>query len=184
MVPLNEPPTAAKTADSQAVWQLGLRFGVGAGVLCALWLLFLQVSGNNPLGPKQLLGELCVPLAAVGGQWLLRRKLAPARLGLGRSVGVGMLVILLAAPVAAVSAWQLARTVGEPLLVLNRAEQLEIIRAEQALRPKEKRSRQFEEYELQQVNALSASRLARGTFFYVLTLGMLGAVPAGIFLRK
>lgn len=185
MAPLNEPPTGfAKTPDSQVVWQLGLRFGVGVGIVCALWLLFLQLTNNNPLGPKQLMGQLLVPLAAAGSQWLLRQKLAPARPGVGRALAVGGLTVLIAAAVAASSVWGLARGAGEPALARNRTEMQEIIRVQQAIRPKEKRNAQFEAQELRQVSALTIGNLASGTFTRVLLLGMLVAVPAGLFFRK
>lgn len=185
MVPLTEPPAGfAKTSDSSAVWQLGLRFGVGAGVVCALWLLFLQLTDNNPLGPKQLMGQLLVPLAAAASQWLLRRQLAPARPGVGRALAVGGLTVLIAAAMAAGSVWGVARGVGEPALARNRAEMEEIIRVQQAIRPKEKRNAQFEAQELRQVSTLTSGNLASGAFTRVLLLGMLVAVPAGLFLRK
>ena len=185
MMPLNELPESRLAASgSRAVGQLALRFGVGAGIACALWLVFLQVTDNNPLGPKQLMGQLLVPLAAAGSQWLLRRTLAPARPGVGRALAVGGLTVLIASAIAAGSVWGLAHGVGEPALARNRTEMEEIIRVQQAIRPKEKRNAQFEAQELRQVAALTIGNLASGTFTRVLLLGLLVAVPAGIFLRK
>ncbi|QKG51584.1 DUF4199 domain-containing protein [Hymenobacter sp. BRD67] len=174
----------AATDAAGLVRRLALRFGVGAGIACASWLLFLQLSGNNALGPKQLLGELLVPMFAAGSQWVLRRKLAPEKPGVGRSLAVGGLTVLLAATIAAASMWSLAHGAGEPALARNRAEQIEIVRVQQEMRAKEKRNQQFEQDELRQAASISVATLARGTFTYVLILGMLGGVPSGLFLRK
>ncbi|QKG55461.1 DUF4199 family protein [Hymenobacter sp. BRD128] len=166
------------------VGQLGLRFGVGAGLVCAAWLLFLQWSGNNPFSPKQIMGLLVVPFVAAGSQWFLRYKLAPARPGVGRTLAVGGLTVLLAASMAAASVWALAHTVGEQELARNRSELIEITKVQQRLRPKEKRNAAFEKQELAQAGALSVNDLARGTFTWTILLGLLLAVPSGIFLRK
>ncbi|MDO7884449.1 DUF4199 family protein [Hymenobacter cheonanensis] len=166
------------------VGQLALRFGAGAGLLCAAWLLFLLWSGNNPFSPKQIMGLLTVPFIAAGSQWLLRRKMAPVRPGVGRTLAVGGLTVLLAALLAALSVWGLAHAVGEPTLAQNRRELIEITRVQQNLRPKEKRNPQFEQQELDQAAALSATDMARGTFTWTVLLGLLLALPSGIFLRK
>jgi hypothetical protein len=185
MVPLNEPPASQPTASGMgAVGRLALRFGVGAGVVCGLWLLFLHFSHNEPFSPKQIMGLLVVPFAAAGSQWLLRRAAAPARPGIGRSLAVGGLTVLLAATIAAGSAWGLAQALGDEALAYSRAELVEITRVQQNLRPKEKRNVRFEQQELAQAQTLSAADLARGTFTWTLLLGLLGALPAGIFLRK
>ncbi len=185
MVPLNElPGSQPAAAGSGAVGRLALRFGVGAGMVCGLWLLFLHFSNNEPFSPKQIMGLLVVPFAAAGSQWLLRQAFAPDRPGIGRSLAVGSLTVLIAATIAAGSTWGLAQVLGDKALAYSRAEMVEITRVQQNLRPKEKRNAQFEKQELQQAASLSATDLARGTFTWTLLLGMLGAVPAGIFLRK
>jgi hypothetical protein len=185
MVPLNEPLRSQPTATGMAaVGRLALRFGIGAGLVCGLWLLFLHFTGNEPFSPKQIMGLLMVPFAAAGSQWLLRREVAPARPGIGRSLAVGGLTVVLAALLAAGSAWGLASALGDKALAYSRAELIEITRVQQNLRPKEKRNAQFEKQEIAQAAALSTADLARGTFTWTLLLGMLGALPAGIFLRK
>ncbi|RYY21095.1 MAG: DUF4199 domain-containing protein [Cytophagaceae bacterium] len=185
MVPLNEPPARQPTATGwAAVGQLALRFGAGAGLVCGLWLLFLYFTGNEPFSPKQIMGLLTVPFAAAASQWRLRRTVAPARPGIGRSLGVGAATVLLAAALAAGSTWGLAEALGDKALAYSRAELQEITRVQQKLRPKEKRNARFEQQELAQAAALSTADLARGTFTWTLLLGMLGALPAGIFLRK
>lgn len=166
------------------VGKLGLRFGIGAGIVCAAWLLFLQWSGNNPFSPKQIMGLLTVPFIAAGSQWVLRSKLAPRRPGVGRTLAVGGLTVLLAALLAAGSVWALAHVVGEPALARNRSELIEITKVQQRLRPKEKRNAAFEKQELDQAAALSIGDMVRGTFTWTILLGLLLSIPSGIFLRK
>ena len=177
-------PEATLPPTGPLIVRLGLRFGVGAGVACAAWLLFLQLSGNNAFGPKQLLGQLLVPLAVAGGQWLLRRTLAPRPPGVGRVLAVGWLTAAIAAMIAGSSVWGLAHGVGEPALARNRAEMMEIVRVQQEVRDKQKRNAQFEAQELKQMAELSTGDLALGTFTRVLLLGVVLAVPSGLFLRK
>ncbi len=179
--------TTARTASSPVaalIVRLGLRFGVGVGIACAAWLLFLQLSDNNAFGPKQLMGQLLVPLAVAGSQWLLRYKLAPQRPGVGRTLAVGWLTAVVAALIAGGSVWGLAHGVGEASLAKNRAEMIEIVRVQQEVRDKRKRNVQFEAQELRQMAELSIGDLALGTFTRVLLLGVVLAVPSGLFLRK
>ncbi|RZJ94445.1 MAG: DUF4199 domain-containing protein [Hymenobacter sp.] len=179
MLPANTTPSGA-----EAVKRLALRFGVGAGIVCGLWLLFLYFTHNEPFSPKQIMGLLVVPFTAMASQWVLRRQLAPARPGAGRTLAVGGLTVLIAALLAAGSTWGLAHVLGDKALAYSRAELVEITKVQQNIRPKEKRNAQFEKQELAQAAALSAADLARGTFTWTLILGMIGAIPAGIFLRK
>jgi hypothetical protein len=88
------------------------------------------------------------------------------------------------AGIAAGSSWALAQALGDKALAYSRAELIEITRVQQKMRPKEKRNAAFEKQELAQAAAISAADLARGTFTWTVLLGMLGALPAGIFLRK
>jgi hypothetical protein len=186
MQPENFRNSASGTPSqaSNLIMRLALRFGVGAGLVCAAWLLFLQFSGNNPFSPKQIMGLLVVPFVAAGSQWLLRRKMAPGRPGVGRTLAVGGLTVVIAALLAAASVWGLAQVVGEPALAQNRRELMEITRVQQRLRPKEKRNAQFEKQELAQAANLSAADMARGTFTWTVLLGLMLALPSGIFLRK
>ena len=130
------------------------------------------------------MGQLLVPLAVAGSQWLLRRMLAPQRPGVGRALAVGWLTAAIAALIAAGSVWGLAHGVGEAALAKNRAEMIEIVRVQQEVRDKQKRNAQFEAQELKQMAELSTGDLALGTFTRVLLLGVVLAVPSGLFLRK
>jgi hypothetical protein len=176
--------SASTPQASNLIIRLALRFGVGAGLVCAAWLLFLQWSGNNPFSPKQIMGLLVVPFVAAGSQWFLRSKMVPVRPGVGRTLAVGGLTVLIAALLAAASVWGLAHAVGEPALAQNRRELIEITRVQQRLRPKEKRNAQFERQELAQAATLSTADMARGTFTWTVLLGLMLALPSGIFLRK
>ncbi len=185
MLPANTTPSGVEeSSGSEAVGRLALRFGVGVGVLSSFWLLFLQLTGNNPFGPKQLLGQLFVPFAVVGSQVLLRRTLAPMLPGVGRALAVGGLTALLAALIAAGSVWGLAKGVDESVLARNRAEMVEILRVQQQETPKEKRNTQQETQQQQRVSRLTVRDLALSTFTRVLLLGMVVGLPSGMFFRK
>lgn len=176
-------PRTLETAPG-LVPRLAVRFGVGTGLVCALWMLGLHLTGNNGFGPKQLLAQLLVPLAAVASEWWLRKQVAPAKPGLGRSLGVGTLTVLFAAVVSASSLVGLAHGVGEPALARNRAEVLEIVRAQQRENPKVQRSEQETRQQLRNVENLTTGGMAISNFTQVLLLGLALAVPGGIFLRE
>jgi hypothetical protein len=185
MLPTNALPSGEEQhSGSEIAVRLAVRFGVGVGVLCSLWLLILQLTGNNPFGPKQLLSQFFVPIAVVLSQWMLRRTVAPALPGVGRSLAVGGLTVLLAAAITAGSVWSLAHAVDESVLARNRAETVEITRVQQESTPKQRRNTKQEALELQRAAKLSISDLAIGTFTRVLLLGMIVGLPSGIFFRK
>ena len=165
--------------------RLALLFGggVGAGV-CGLWLVFLHLTGNNAFGPKQLLAQLLVPLVAIGSEWTLRHRLKPAKPGLGRSLAVGGLTVLIAAVLAAGSMRVLAQAVGDKALVQTRVEAREIAQLQYANTKAEERNPQLHQLNLQQIDRLTVSDLANSTLLRVLVLGLVLAIPAGIFLRE
>ena len=179
-----EPNLPVTKPSVGLVTRLGLRFGVGTGVMCAIWMVGLQLTGNNGFGPKQILAQLLVPLAAVASEWVLRRKLAPEKPGLGRSLGVGTLTALLAALVSAASLVGLAYGAGEPALARQRAEVLEIVRAQQHENAKVVVSPQQRQQQIQRVENMTVGDMATSNFLQVLVLGLVLAVPAGIFLRE
>jgi hypothetical protein len=50
MLPANTTPSELKApSGSNAVGRLALRFGIGAGIVCGLWLLFLYFTNNEHL---------------------------------------------------------------------------------------------------------------------------------------
>ena len=173
-------------ADPNAglVIRMALRLGGAAGLACALWMVALQLTGNNGFGPKQILAQLLVPLVALASEWLLRRRLRPEKPGLGRSLGVGALTALVAAAVSAISLVGLAYGAGEPALARHRAEVLEIVRAQQRENAKVVVPMQQQQQQLQQVRNMTVGDMASSNFLQVLVLGLVLAVPAGIFLRE
>ena len=181
---LELPTPAPNPSATGLVIQLAVQFGVAAGLVCALWMVGLQLTGNNGFGPKQILAQLLVPLAALASEWFLRRRLRPEKPGLGRSLGVGALTALVAAAVSASSLVGLAYGAGEPALARHRAEVLEIVRAQQRENAKVVVPVQQQQQQLQQVGNMTLGDMAASNFLQVLVLGLVLAVPAGIFLRE
>ena len=179
-----EPNLPVADASSGLVTRLGLRFGLGAGLACGLWMVGLQLAGSNGFGPKQILAQLLVPLAALGSEWFLRRQLAPDKPGLGRSLGVGVLTALLAALVSTLSLVGLAEGAGKPALARHRAEVLEILQAQQHENAKVVVPLQQQQQQIHRVENMTVGDMAMSNFLQVLVLGLVLAVPAGIFLRE
>lgn len=167
-----------------SVLRWALRFGVGAGVLYAVWLLGLQLTGNNPFGPKRVLMQFAVPLAVVASQWMLRRSLRPQRPGLRRAVGVGLLTALVGALIAASSLYGLGQSATPEALQRNRTEMLGIARAERDYFVKQGGGEAVYQQRLQQLEQLTIGDVAQSDFSKILLLGLMFALPAGIFLRE
>ena len=168
---------------SGMVGRWALRFGVGAGVLCAVWMLGLHLTGNNAFGPKRILPQFLVPVAAVASQWALRRSVRPSKAGLGRAVGVGVLTAMVAALIAASSLYSLGQSAGPEALRLNRAEMVEIARSQRDYLVKEGGQAAYEQ-QLQQLEHVTMADIARSDFIKILLLGLMFALPAGVFLRE
>ena len=175
---------AIPTVAVGLVRRLALQWGGGAGLACGLWMVGLQLTGNNGFGPKQILAQLLVPLAALASEWFLRRRLKPEKPGLARSLGVGLLTVLVAATISAASVLGLAYGAGEPALARNRAEVAEIVRAQLRENPKVKHSEREVQEQLQNVAQLSAKDLAVSNFTVVLLFGLVLGLPGGIFFRE
>ena len=169
---------------SRLVTGLALRFGIGAGLACVGWMVGLQLTGNNGFGPKQILAQLLVPLAALASEWMLRRQAKPAKPGLGRALGVGTLTALLAAVVSAAGVVGLAYGAGKPALARHRAEVLEIVQAQQRENPRAVVSAAVRQQQVKSVENLTVTEMATSNFLQVLVIGLVLAVPAGIFLRE
>ena len=182
--PTREPDTRDVKMPEGALKQLALRFGLTAGGACVLWMVGLQLTGSNGFGPKQILAQLLVPLAVVASQWLLRKAAKPNKPGLGASLGVGVLTTLLAAAISAVGTVGLAYGAGEPALARHRAEVLEIVRAQQRENPKAVAAPAVQRQQVAQVQQMTVGNMATSNFLQVLVLGLVLAVPAGIFLRE
>ena len=179
-----EPNLPEINPSAGLVLRLALRFGGGGGLACGLWMLGLQATGSNGFGPKQILAQLLVPLAALASEWFLRRAVKPEKPGLGRSLGVGLLTVLIAAVISAGSVLVLAYGAGEPALARNRAEVREIVLAQQRENPKVKRSNQEIAQQMQNVANLTAKDLAVSNFTVVLLFGLALGLPGGIFFQE
>ena len=166
------------------VLRWALRCGVGAGVLYALWLVGLQLTGNNPFGPKRVLMQFAVPIAVVASQLLLRRSVRPAKPGLRRSVGVGLLTALVGALIAASSLYGLGQSASPEALQRNRVEMLGIAHAERDYFVKQGGGEAVYQQRLRQLEQLTIADVARSDFSKILLLGLMFALPAGIFLRE
>lgn len=174
----------ASSSSYRPVVRLALLLGGGVGVVCGLWLVFLHLTGNNAFGPKQLLAQLLVPLAAVGSEWLLRQRVRPAKPGLGRSLAVGGLTVLIAAVLTAGSMGALAQAVGSNALSETKLEAREIAQLQYNGLPEKERNAELHQLNLRQIEALTVNDLVSAAFMRVLLLGLVLAVPAGIFLRE
>jgi hypothetical protein len=164
--------------------RMAVRAGLGIGLVCVLWMVGLQLTGNNGFGPKQIMAQMLVPLVAVANEWWLRQRLKPEKPGLGRALTVGGLTVLIAAVLSAVGTLGLAYGAGEEALARNRIEVQEIARAQQLENPKVKHSEQEIRQQQQNLANLTAEGLAVGTFVRVLLFGMVLALPGGIFFRE
>ncbi|GAA4036221.1 hypothetical protein GCM10022409_21460 [Hymenobacter glaciei] len=182
--PIREADTREVKVPAGAVKQLVLRFGGAAGLACVVWMVGLQLTGSNGFGPKQILAQLLVPLAAVASQWLLRKAAQPNKPGLGASLGVGVLTALLAAVISAVGTVGLAYGAGEPAVAKHRREVLEIVQAQQRENPKAVAPAAVQQQQVEQVQRMTVGDMATSNFLQVLVLGLVLAVPAGIFLRE
>ena len=166
------------------VLRWALRHGVGVGILCALWFVTLHLTGNNPFGPKRLLAEFTVPIAVVASQWALRRSVQPGKPGVGRSLAVGGLTAVLAALIAASSLYSLGQGAGPAAWQRNRAEMQEIARSERDYLVKQGGGETAYQLQLQQLGRLTATDLAQNDFSKILLLGLMFALPAGVFFRE
>ncbi len=183
-IPL-QPRISETTPSAGLATRLAVRAGVGVGLVGVLWMVGLQLTGNNGFGPKQILAQLLVPLVAVANEWWLRQQLKPEKPGLGRSLKVGVLTVLIAAVLSGLGVLGLAYGAGEPALARNRAEVAEIVRVQQRENPKVKRTEaQIRQQEENLAEMTMPQGLAISTFGRVLLIGLVLAVPGGIFFRE
>ena len=180
-----QPTIPGKNPSAELPTRLAVRAGLGVGLICVLWMVGLQLTGNNSFGPKQILAQLLVPLVAVANEWWLRQQLKPEKPGLGRSLKVGLLTVLIAAVLSGVGVLGLAYGAGETALARNRAEVTEIVRVQQQENTKVKRTEtQMRQQEQNLADMTTARGLAISTFERVLLFGLVLALPGGIFFRE
>lgn len=179
-----QPRVSGADSSTKLAVRIAVRAGLGIGLVGVLWVVGLQLTGNNGFGPKQIMAQLLVPLVALANEWWLREKLKPEKPGLSRSLTVGVLTVLIAAVLSAGGVLGLAYGAGESALERNRVEVREIVRVQQLENPKVKHSEQELRQQEQNVANLTAEGLAVGTFVRVLLFGLVLALPGGIFFRE
>jgi hypothetical protein len=180
-----QPKFTRAEASAELATRLAIRAGLGVGLVCVLWMVALQLTGNNSFGPKQIMAQMLVPLVAVGNEWWLRQQLKPEKPGLGRSLKVGLLTVLIAAVVAGVGVLGMAYGAGNEALERNREEVTEIVRVQQQENSKTKPSEQQVRQQAQNVASMTTAQgLALSTFERVLLFGLVLALPGGIFFRE
>ncbi|WP_226269682.1 MULTISPECIES: DUF4199 domain-containing protein [Hymenobacter] len=172
-----------KPTTSHPVLRTATLCGVVTGALCIAWFLFLYSSGNDPYGPKRMLSSFFVPIAAVISQFLLRRYYEPDGPGLRKSVGAGALTALVTALVAAVGLYAFARLTGPELIAQHVTETRQMLESTKAIYLKEANGLQQYQAILRNL-ATNAVGLAQDEFTKKLVIGLLLAIPGGVFLRK
>jgi hypothetical protein len=174
----------SSVSPANPVVRTALLFGVGAGLLCGLWVTGLYLTHNDPFGPKKVMNMLLLPAAVVGGQVWLRRYFRPDGPGLKRAVGVGLLITLLTATLSAVGVYALAEAAGPAQLARSKAEMIKIAEGTKALYLRNKGGKEQYEQTIRGLQQLDARSLTTDDFIKKLLVGLLLSVPGGIFFRK
>ncbi|TGE27885.1 DUF4199 domain-containing protein [Hymenobacter metallicola] len=163
---------------------MALRFGVGAGVICTLWLVGLLLTGNDPFGPKRLMVIFLPPIAVLAAQWFLRKQLQPEGPGLKRAIGTGILTAVIAATVSAMGVYGVAQLAGPEQIAKSKAEMLKIAEGSRADYLRQPGGKEQYERTIQGLQSITAKGLATDDFMKKLLFGLLLSLPGGIFLRK
>jgi hypothetical protein len=170
------------SASAQPVLRTALLFGTGLGVLALVWVFILMMTGSNPYGPRRLMTVPLVPIAVLASQWFVRRYY-PSGPGIGKSILTGLLTALFASATSAVTLYGVARSANPVLLERNAEEAKQILQSARSYYLKQPGGE--EKYKLDQQNiARTPQALAQDEFSKKLILGLLFAIPGGIFLRK
>lgn len=170
-------------SPTKPVLRTAVLFGVGAGVVCAIWVVGLYLSGSNPYGPKRLMTIFVPPVAVLLGQWQLRRYLKPKGPGILKSIGTGLLIALFTAVVSAGSVYTFARVTGPEPIARHLTEMRRLLEQSRPMFLREKNGRQQYEQTYRGL-AFSAQGLAADDYVRKLIVGLLLSIPGGIFLRK
>lgn len=170
-------------STTKPVLRTALLFGVGAGLLCVLWIIGLYLSGSNPYGPKRLMAIFVPPIAVILGQWQLRRSFKPEGPGILKSVGTGLLIALFTAVVSAGGVYAFARVTGPEPIARHLTEMRQLLEQSRPMFLKEKNGRKQYEQTYRGL-AFSAQGLAADDYMRKLIVGILLSIPGGIFLRK
>ncbi|WP_218779766.1 DUF4199 domain-containing protein [Hymenobacter crusticola] len=159
-----------------------LLFGTVLGILALVWVVLLMVTGSNPYGPRRLMTTPLVPFVVIGSQWFVRRYY-PTGPGIGKAILTGLLTAVFASVVSAVTLYGFARSADPRLLERNAEEATKILQSARSYYLKQPGG--VERYKLDQQNiARTPQELAQDELSKKLILGLLFAIPGGIFLRK
>ncbi|UOQ52625.1 DUF4199 domain-containing protein [Hymenobacter cellulosivorans] len=156
--------------------------GVITALLCFLWVLFLYYTHNNPYGPKRTFSDFFPPIAAIVSQIWLRRYYDQGP-GLLKAIGVGVLTTLIAAALAGVSLYMFAKNADPILIEEYLTEARQVIIAAKPLYLKQPNGLQQHAAMLKDL-ARTPAAFGVDEFFKKLVLGILVAIPVGVFLRK
>jgi len=170
------------SASAQPVLRTALLFGAGLGALALGWVLLLLLTGSNPYGPRRLMTVPLVPVVVLASQWFVRRYY-PDGPGIKKAMLTGLLTAIFASAVSAATLYGLARSASPALLERNTAEARQILQSARSYYLKQPGGEA--KYKLDQQNiARTPQDLAQDEFSKKLILGLLFAIPGGIFLRK
>ena len=171
------------TSSNRIIVGYALRYGVGAGVLCIVWVIALYVSDNNPYGPKRLLSVFVPALAAVASQWAVRQAFLPAGPGLRRVILTGVLTAILASVTSALGVYGFAYATGKVPIERHLVEMKALLEASKAEFVKQPGGEaQYEKARASLANTPEA--LAGDDFEKKLIFGLLLSLPGGVFFRK
>jgi hypothetical protein len=179
---LLQPQTVGNENASRLLGRVAVQFGVGAGLLCGLWVLGLQLSGNNAFGPKRLIAYFAVPLLVVASQWRLKQALAPLKTGFLRAWAVGTMTAVVAATVTALAVLGVGELAGPAAMERNRQELLSIAKVERANIEKLSGKAGYEA-QLTYLGRISVDDIALNDFRTLLLAAFL-ALPGAVFFRE
>lgn len=164
------------------VGRVAVQTGLGAGLLCGLWVLGLQLTGNNAFGPKRLIAYFAVPLLVVASQWVLRQALAPLKAGFLRAWAVGTMTAVVAATVTALTVLGVGRLAGSAAMERNRQEMLSIAKVERGNIEKLSGKAGYER-QVAYLARISSEDIALNDFRTLLLAAFL-ALPGAVFFRE
>ena len=174
--------TVGNKNASRTVGRLAVQVGVGAGLLCGLWVLGLHLSDNNAFGPKRLIAYFVVPLLVVASQWLLKQALVPLKAGFLRAWAAGTMTAVVAATVTALSVLGVGKLVGPAAMERNRQEMLVIAKVERANIEKLSGKAGYEA-QLAYLSRITIEDIALNDFRTLLLAAFL-ALPGAVFFRE
>lgn len=171
------------TESNRLIVRHALRYGLGAGIVCIIWVIALYLTNDNPYGPKRLLSVFVPPLAALFCQWAVRRSFLPNGPGFQRVLLAGILTTILAAVTSAAGVYGFARATGQAPIDRHLTEMKALLEASKTEFIKQPGGE--EQYErARQSLAHTPQALASDDFEKKLLFGLLLSFPGAVFFRK